>query len=124
VSRILSLEKGDKHQPVLKKDLRTTHHEKSDYNEEYLTNKVITEKNPNESENIFISNNLQNTMPDLRGKTIKEALLTLNEMGIHFSVSGSGVVIEQSIAPGSSIKNRKTCVLTCSHVISTGARIY
>ena len=124
VNRILSLEKGDKHQSILKNDLRTVHYDKSDYNEELLNNKMTTEKNLNESENIFISNNLQNTMPDLRGKTIREALLILNEMGIHFSVSGSGIVVEQSIVPGSSIKNRKTCVLTCSHVISTGARIY
>ena len=124
VSRILSLENNNEHQPVLKNDLRTVHHEKSDYTEEFLVNKIVSEENLTESENIFVSENMRNVMPDLRGKTVKEAVLTLNELGLRFSISGNGVVIEQSIAPGSSVKNKKTCILTCSQVIKMGARIY
>ena len=63
-------------------------------------------------------------MPDLRGKTIKEALLILNELGVHFRINGSGVVIDQSMAPGSSIKQKNTCVLTCSQTVTSGVRIY
>jgi beta-lactam-binding protein with PASTA domain len=63
-------------------------------------------------------------MPDLRGKTIKEALLMLNDLGIKWSVSGSGVVTEQSISPGNTINKKKTCFLTCSQISPTGARVY
>jgi beta-lactam-binding protein with PASTA domain len=63
-------------------------------------------------------------MPDLKGKTIKEAVLKLNERGIKWTLSGTGVVVEQSIPPGQTIDKRKTCILTCSEIRSTGMRIY
>jgi cell division protein FtsI (penicillin-binding protein 3) len=124
VKRILSLEKIDQHQPALQTDIKTVKNEMPDHKSESLTYKIESEKSLSESENTFISDNNQILMPDLRGKTIKEALLILNEMGIRFSISGSGVVIEQSIVPGGPIKNKKTCLLTCSQVVTTGARIY
>lgn len=124
VSRILSLEKVDVHQPVIKTDIKTVKNEMLDHKSESLNYKIESARSLSENENIFISDNNQILMPDLRGKTIKEALLILNEMGIHFSISGNGVVIEQSIVPGSPIKNKKTCLLTCSQVVTTGARIY
>jgi cell division protein FtsI (penicillin-binding protein 3) len=124
VKRILSLEKIDQHQPALQTDIKTVKNEMPDHKSESLTYKIESEKSLSESENNFISDNNQILMPDLRGKTIKEALLILNEMGIRFSISGSGVVIEQSIVPGGPIKNKKTCLLTCSQVVTTGARIY
>jgi len=63
-------------------------------------------------------------MPDLRGKTIKEAVLILNEKGVKWRLSGTGVVIEQSIPPGNIINKRMTCSLNCSQMITNGARIY
>ncbi len=76
------------------------------------------------NQNVFIADNKLNVMPNLRGKTIKEALLILNELGIKWSISGSGVVSEQSIPPGQVMNKRKTCILTCSQISVTGARIY
>ncbi|MGB5530273.1 MAG: penicillin-binding protein [Ignavibacteriaceae bacterium] len=124
VKRILTLENGNQHQPVLKNEIKTVKNEQLDYSKEISVNELIIEKRPTESENIFISDNMHNVMPDLKGKTVKEALLTLTEFGIRFSVSGSGVVIDQSIAPGSSINKNKTCILTCSQVLTSGVRIY
>jgi len=63
-------------------------------------------------------------MPDLIGKTIKEALLILNDLGVKWSISGSGVVAKQSISPGQTINQRKTCILTCSQLSTSKARIY
>jgi cell division protein FtsI (penicillin-binding protein 3) len=124
LGRILSLEKIDQHQPVLQTDIKSVRNEPLDHKTESLTYKTESTGNFNKSENIFISDENQVVMPDLRGKTIKEALVILNEMGIHFRISGNGVVIEQSIVPGSPIKNKKTCLLTCSQVVTTGVRIY
>jgi cell division protein FtsI (penicillin-binding protein 3) len=124
LGKILSLEKIDQHQPVLENDIKSVRNEPLDHKIESLTYKTESTGNFNKSENIFISDDNQVVMPDLRGKTIKEALVILNEMGIHFRISGNGVVIEQSIVPGSPIKNKKTCLLTCSQVVTTGVRIY
>ena len=63
-------------------------------------------------------------MPDLKGKTIKEAVLILNQNEISWSLSGTVVVVEQSIAPGQIIKKRMKCNLTCSQIYKSGARIY
>ena len=63
-------------------------------------------------------------MPDLKGKTIKEALVILNDLGIKWSISGSGVITEQSIPAGQVLNKRETCLLTCSQISTTGTRIY
>jgi membrane peptidoglycan carboxypeptidase len=78
----------------------------------------------NETKNIFISANDKNIMPDLRGKTIKEAVLILNDRGVRWRLSGTGIVVEQSILPGEIINAAKTCMLNCSQIVTTGARIY
>jgi cell division protein FtsI (penicillin-binding protein 3) len=90
----------------------------------------FSDYNPSDNEDLntgsitYVSGNNKDIMPDLRGKTIKEAILILNDMGIKWSVSGSGVVVEQSIPAGILTNKRKTCILTCSQTIRTEARIY
>jgi cell division protein FtsI (penicillin-binding protein 3) len=124
VSRIYSLEKGMYEHPVPQQDIKITEYRSDSPNEQ--ENKFESDYNSdfNQSQNIFISNTGKNLMPDLRGKTIKEALSILNELGIKWSVSGSGVVAEQSILPGNTINKNKTCTLKCSPISPTGARIY
>ena len=63
-------------------------------------------------------------MPDLRGKTIKEALFMLNEIGLKYSINGTGLVNSQSIQPGSKIKSNAVCVLNCSPDQIKGANVY
>jgi cell division protein FtsI (penicillin-binding protein 3) len=124
VERIFALEKIKSGKPILNTDIKTVNSEMQDVKEELVSYDLRSVKHLSESKNIFISDNSRNIMPDLKGKTLKEALLILNQMGILCSISGSGVVIEQSIVPSSAVKNRKTCRLTCSQVSTAGARIY
>jgi cell division protein FtsI (penicillin-binding protein 3) len=63
-------------------------------------------------------------MPDLRGKTIKEALSVLNEIGLKYSIKGTGIVNSQSIQPGSNLKQNTVCVLDCQPDEIEGANLY
>jgi len=124
ISRIYSLEKGMYKHPVPQQDIKIAEYKSESLNKEIVQLESDYKSDFNQSKNVFISNNGKNLMPDLRGKTIKEALLMLNDLGIKWSVSGSGVVTEQSISPGNSINKKKTCFLTCSPISPTGARVY
>ncbi|MBK9097783.1 MAG: PASTA domain-containing protein [bacterium] len=124
VSRIYNLEKGMYEHPIPQQDVKITEYKSDSFNAKIEQQDSKYQSEVNQSQNIFISNTGKNLMPDLRGKTIKEALLILNDFGIKWSVSGSGVVTEQSILPGNTINKKKTCILKCSPISPTGARIY
>ncbi|NNG27673.1 MAG: transpeptidase family protein, partial [Ignavibacteriaceae bacterium] len=66
----------------------------------------------------------KNIMPDLRGKTVKDALVILNMLGLNYKINGSGVVTKQSITPGTVIKIKKECIVDCSETSVTGANVY
>ena len=51
-------------------------------------------------------------VPDLRGKSLKKAIVMLTNAGLKVKVNGSGKVIEQFPKPSSLIKNNKLCILT------------
>ena len=122
--RIYDLEKGKYNHPKPNNDIKIAGNKSQGSNIHFVPNKPKGNNDLKESQNIFVADNKLNVMPDLRGKTIKEALLILNELGIKWSISGSGVVAEQSIPPGQALSKRKTCILNCSQIITTGARIY
>ncbi len=124
ISRIHSLEKGNTKPLTPNTEIKTTEHPNQKSEKEYAALDFQTNKNLDESQTVFVSTNNKKVMPDLRGKTIKEAVLTLNERGIKWSLTGTGVVVEQSISPGQTVDKRKTCILTCSQISTTGARIY
>ncbi|MEP0860786.1 MAG: transpeptidase family protein [Ignavibacterium sp.] len=63
-------------------------------------------------------------MPDLVNCTVRDAISALTRMGIKYKINGSGVVINQSIQPGSKIRTNEICVLNCSEVTISGASIY
>ena len=123
LSRIYQLEKGKYNYPKQNTEIKIT----DNFNNELKNDFVVSDQQSNEkiteSRTVFAADN-RNLMPDLSGKTIKEAVLILNVLGVKWSISGSGVVSEQSIPPGQTINKRKTCILTCSQISSTGARIY
>ncbi len=50
-------------------------------------------------------------MPDLRGNSLRKALQELQEYGLRIKVVGSGKVVRQHPAPGSSLKNVDECVI-------------
>ena len=125
VSRIVALNQNSGLlQPVKEMEIKSVNNTSVDDGSESIVQGLNSDVNNQSSNNLFISDDMKNIMPDLKGKTIKEALMFLNDLGVRFSISGSGVVIEQSISPGSTINSKKTCILKCSQVVTTGARIY
>lgn len=124
VSRIHSLEKRTSKSQIIDKEIKTSKINNQSGNVRIVQKEIHPTSETNHSKNIFASGKNLNIMPDLIGMTIKEAVLTLNEMEIKWSISGAGIVVEQSITPGQAINKRKTCVLTCSQITSSGARIY
>lgn len=124
VTRIISLDKNSSSQPVKELEIKSANNESFNDGSGSIAQDFNSEIKIQSGKNFFISDNMKNIMPDLKGKTIKEALMILNDLGVRFSISGSGVVIEQSISPGSTINSKKTCVLRCSQVVTAGARMY
>ena len=53
------------------------------------------------------------TMPNLINRSLRDALAALNELGLQFDIEGSGKVVNQSIKPGTEIKNGDVCLLKC-----------
>jgi cell division protein FtsI (penicillin-binding protein 3) len=51
-------------------------------------------------------------MPDLRGRSAREAAIAAARRGLVVELVGSGRVLEQSPAPGAEIEPGNTCVLT------------
>jgi cell division protein FtsI/penicillin-binding protein 2 len=78
----------------------------------------------NVSSNYPNSENQKILMPDLRGQTVKDALIKLNLLGLNYDINGSGIVKSQSIKPGMNIKQNQICKINCSETIISGANIY
>jgi len=53
-------------------------------------------------------------VPNLKGKTIREALKLVNFSNIRVKINGSGIVVNQSLSPGKTIKNNQILTLTCA----------
>jgi beta-lactam-binding protein with PASTA domain len=51
-------------------------------------------------------------MPDLRGRSAREALRTLTKLGMTASMTGDGVVLEQAPAAGSPLAGTDAVTLT------------
>jgi cell division protein FtsI/penicillin-binding protein 2 len=124
VSRIVALNQNSGSQPVKEMEIRSVNNKSVEDGSESIVQGLNSDINSQSSNNLFISDDMKNIMPDLKGKTIKEALMLLNDLGVRFSISGSGVVVEQSISPGTTLNFKKTCFLKCSQVVTAGARIY
>jgi cell division protein FtsI/penicillin-binding protein 2 len=74
------------------------------------------------NENKFTTN--KSLMPNLIGRTLKEALTILNQLTLKYDLIGSGVVTRQSIEPGSIIKKNQVCKIYCSDETINGTQIY
>ena len=48
-------------------------------------------------------------MPNLIGRTLRQALLQTNKRGIKLLISGNGIITEQSIPAGTRIKFGEKC---------------
>lgn len=65
-----------------------------------------------------------NKMPDLKNHSMRDAIVLLTRLGIKYSVTGSGKVVSQSIAPGSKLKPGMVCKLECKELVVTEAAVY
>ena len=124
LTRIYELEKGKYDRQKPNTDIKIADNKNQDSDNDLIKYDIQSDEDLNESRNVFIADNNRNIMPDLKGKTIKEALVILNDLGIKWSISGSGVIKEQSIPAGQILNKRITCLLTCSQISTTGTRIY
>ena len=98
-------------------------------------NKILNDakmvSNKIQDEEIFVTSNLKeesesyqrsrngsvineiSIMPNLINFTKRDAIKTLNNLGIKYKISGSGNVIKQSILAGTKISNNSVCNLKC-----------
>jgi cell division protein FtsI (penicillin-binding protein 3) len=60
-------------------------------------------------------------MPDLRGRSAREAAIAAARRGLIVELKGSGSVVEQSLAPGTELEAGMTCVLVLSREPAMGA---
>lgn len=63
-------------------------------------------------------------MPELKDYSLRDAIMILTRMQVKYKVSGSGVVVSQSIEPGDKIKKGSTCVLECKEIAVSGTTVY
>ena len=63
-------------------------------------------------------------MPDLSNYHLKDAMSILSRLGISYKMSGTGLVVSQSLAPGSAIKKGQVCKLECKEISVNGTAVY
>jgi cell division protein FtsI (penicillin-binding protein 3) len=66
----------------------------------------------------------KNIMPDLSNYPIKDAISILSKLGVRYKMNGSGMVISQSLIPGTRIKKGQVCKLECKEISVNGTAVY
>jgi beta-lactam-binding protein with PASTA domain len=56
-------------------------------------------------------------MPDLRGRTLREALAALTPRGVRVEIAGRGRVVQQAPAPGEALGDDAVARLTLSPAV-------
>lgn len=72
---------------------------------------LISNSNYKKNENVFSNNKIKNTMPNLVGLSLREAVRILTDLKINFSIDGNGKIVNQSIEPGTLIQPKMNCKL-------------
>ncbi len=60
-------------------------------------------------------------MPNLINHPLSEAISIMNRLGINYKIKGSGIVVDQSISPGSKVSDKELCFIECNSVQIIGA---
>ncbi len=71
-----------------------------------------------------ISKARKNVMPNLKNKSLSEAISILSKLGLKFKIKGSGQIVKQSIRPGTKIISGLVCVLNAKETSLKGVSIY
>jgi cell division protein FtsI (penicillin-binding protein 3) len=103
---------------------------------EYLNELLISNKNSTPNSTIKFSNvgnvdnkpiekitHVKDKMPNLINLSVREAVATLNELGLKYKVVGNGFVKKQSIKTNSNIKPGQICIINCETKSTSGLRL-
>jgi cell division protein FtsI (penicillin-binding protein 3) len=83
--------------------------------------RIVNVSNTSVSSDYSLKNNV---MPDLKGLSVKEVLVSMNLLGLKYDINGSGRVTYQSIKPGIKVRKNDVCKISCSESTISGANIY
>lgn len=86
-------------------------------------NKIMNTNNVQPAKNEFVDAK-SNLMPDLKGLSVKDAIVKLSLLGLKYNINGSGTVTSQSIKPGEKINLNHIIKISCSETTIKGANIY
>jgi cell division protein FtsI (penicillin-binding protein 3) len=84
-----------------------------------LFNEQINDKS--QSNTSILKYKAPKVMPNLVNRPLSEGISELNKLGVEYKVSGSGIIVEQSISAGSYISDNEICVLKCNPIQIIGA---
>lgn len=63
-------------------------------------------------------------MPDLSNYHLKDAISVLSKLGVRYKMNGTGMVVSQSLLPGTKIRKGQVCSLECKEISVTGTAVY
>jgi len=63
-------------------------------------------------------------MPDLSNYHLKDAITILSKLGIRYKMNGTGMVVSQSLSPGTRITKGQVCSLECKEISVNGTAVY
>ncbi len=63
-------------------------------------------------------------MPDLSNYHLKDAISILSKLGIRYKMNGTGMVVSQSLSPGTKVKKGQVCSLECKEISVNGTAVY
>ncbi|HEY6906807.1 MAG TPA: PASTA domain-containing protein, partial [Ignavibacteriaceae bacterium] len=66
----------------------------------------------------------KNMMPDLSNYHLKDAISVLSKLGIGYKMNGTGMVVSQSIIPGTRLRKGQICKLECKEIPVNGTAVY
>lgn len=93
----------------------------------YAINKNQDDTSYDKLRTIQVNNTILNTnnrMPDLSNITVRDAITILTQIGIKYKINGSGIILSQSIKPGSELTGNEVCMINCSELTIKGASVY
>lgn len=110
---------------IIEKDVNTFEKYLNDkYKQKILYSDLNTLQNKS-SENLLTNNetklSVSRIMPNLINHPLSEAISIMNRLGINYKIKGSGIVVDQSISPGSKISDKELCFIECSSIQIIGA---
>ena len=79
--------------------------------DDFISFANIAEANEEQNTKVFS----RSTMPNLKNKSLREAISILSDLKIKYSIKGSGRITSQSLEHGSPIKEGSSCILVCSN---------